>query len=590
MRKAIVLFAAVVFLGGTAEAMDVHYRLSMPRPNSHYFEVKMSVDQITAETLAVKMPVWAPGSYLVREFAKHVNLVKAYDQSGKPLEVRKRDKNTWDIATKGTDRIEINYEVYAFEMSVRTSFLDDRHGYVNGTSVFMYIEQHEDVEGKLTVVPHPSFSTVTTALPHRGNNVFTFAHYDELVDCPIEIGNHTVFNFDASGVKHTVALYGDGNYDIPTLQKDMARIVEAESRVFGENPNDSYVFIIHNLTRGSGGLEHSTSTTLQVNRWTYDADHYPGFLSLVAHEYFHLWNVKRIRPRSLGPFDYDRENYTDLLWVMEGFTSYYDELILRRMGFYTTEQYMNKLVGTINYVENTPGSKVQPVAHASFDAWIKAYRSNENSANTTISYYSKGQILAAMLDLYIIAKFEGKKCLDHFMQLLWKDFYVKSNVGFTAAEFQQTLEKFLGEEMDWFFKAYVYSTEAIDYDRFFKGVGIAIANYKEEVPSLGISASESGGKLKVNSVLSGSAAEEQGISVNDEIIAVNGFRVSGSRFTSLLSTVKVGDVLNLLLSRDNIIETYAITVGEKTVQKYRYQPNFTPANEAYFNYWLRVDQ
>ncbi|MCG8577591.1 MAG: hypothetical protein MI810_22110, partial [Flavobacteriales bacterium] len=392
MRKHIFFLLAFVYFSMQSYAIQINYELGMSNPHNHYFEVEMDISEIKAKTIDLKMPVWAPGSYLVREFAKGVNLVKAKSADGKDLEVYKVNKNTWRVNLDGAKAIKVNYEVYSFELSVRTSFLDDSHGYLNGTSVFMYVDGHKDVSGKLKINPHASFKKIATALKNEGNNTFTYTDYDELVDSPIEIGNHEEFSFKAAGVNHTVAMYGEGNYDVETLKKDMAKVVEAETKVMGSNPNKEYLFIVHNITVPSGGLEHKASTTLQVNRWTYEGDAYLGFLSLVAHEYFHLWNVKRMRPKELGPFDYDNENYTDLLWVMEGFTSYYDELILRRAGFYDQDTYLSKLFGTINYVENTVGNKVQPVAHSSFDAWIKAYRRNENSSNIGISYYSKGQI------------------------------------------------------------------------------------------------------------------------------------------------------------------------------------------------------
>ncbi len=571
-------------------AMDIDYKLMMSKPNSHYFEIEMDISDFKEKQLEVKMPVWAPGSYLTREFAKSVNLVKAFDGAGNKLEVSKSNKNTWVIQTKGIKNVKINYEVYAFELSVRTSFLDDSHGYINGTSVFMYVGDHKDATGNLEIVPHASFKKINTALPLKSGTTFTYMDYDHLADSPIEIGNQETFTFDAAGVKHTVAMYGEGNYDVETLKTDMAKIVEAETNVFGENPNKDYLFIIHNLTVGSGGLEHKESTTLQVERWTYDEDNYKGFLSLVAHEYFHLWNVKRIRPKALGPFDYDCENYTDLLWVMEGFTSYYDELILRRAGFYSEDEYLAKVFSTINYVENTPGNKVQPVAHASFDAWIKAYRHNENSSNTTISYYPKGHILAAMLDLYTINKFKSEKSLDDFLQMLYADFYLKSDVGFTEEEFQSTLEKFLGEDMSWFFDDYVYDTKTVDFKRFFKGVGLTIVNgVKSPSPFLGVRTRNSGGKLIVTSVTAGSAAERDGISVNDELIAINGNRLDKSSFDYLLKGFETGDSFELTLSRDNLIMEYTIKMGENQRDKYMKTNDFTEASKKNYDFWLRVD-
>ena len=592
MKKSIFLLLGFIYFSITSLATTVDYTVKMENPNSHYFEIEMDISEISSNELVIKMPVWAPGSYLVREFSKHVNRVYAFDEKNKALSIKKISKNSWKIDTKGVKKVKVSYEVYAFELSVRTSFLDDSHGYINGTSVFMYVDGFKNTAGKLMIQPHSSFKKIATALKNEGGTTFSYSNYDELVDCPIEIGNHTVFEFDAAGVKHTVAMYGEGNYDIPTLKKDMAKIVEAETIIMGENPNKEYLFIIHNLTVGSGGLEHKNSTTLQVNRWTYGEDRYMGFISLVAHEYFHLWNVKRMRPKTLGPFDYDSENYTDLLWVMEGFTSYYDELALRRAGFYTQEEYINKLFGTINYVENQPGNLVQPVAHASFDAWIKAYRPNENSVNTTISYYSKGQILAAMLDLYIINKFKGKKSLDDFMQQLYADFYKAKDVGYTEEEFQKSLEQFLGEGMDWFFDNYIYDTKIVDYRKFFKGVGLIVgdSNAQNEADAyLGVRTKNEGGKVIISTVYSGSAAEMQGLSVNDEIIAIDGYRVDKSDFEDMLEMKNVNDSFEVMIARDNLIKTYTIKMGGHNRKQYKYSTDFNDQTKKQYDYWLRVD-
>lgn len=590
MNKRFFLLLAFLYFSIGSFAIKINYNLKMTNPNSHYFEVEMQLSDIKAKELKIKMPVWAPGSYLVREFAKSVNLVKVKDADGNAIKVKKENKNTWVIPTKKIKDLTINYEVYAFELSVRTSFLDDSHGYINGTSVFMYVDDAKNTPGTLKIEPHPTFKKISTTLKPGGNNLYTFKNYDELVDSPIEIGNHETFSFDAAGVKHTVAMYGESNYNEDVLIRDMSKIIEAETAIFGQNPNEEYLFIIHNLTDGGGGLEHTNSTSLQVNRWTYEGDAYIGFLSLVAHEYFHLWNVKRLRPKALGPFDYDNENYTDLLWVMEGFTSYYDELVLRRAGFYTEEEYIGKLVGTINYVNSLPGNKVQPVAHSSFDAWIKAYRHNENSSNTTISYYSKGQILAAMLDLYIINKFNAEKGLDHFLQHLWKEFYGKDGSGFTEEEFQASLEGFIGEDMDWFFDKYVYGTEDINFQKFFDAVGVKLVMSKRPVqPSLGIRTSDTGGNLIVTSVRSGSGAEKGGISVNDEILSIDGWRASSSSIRNIVSQKNIGDTVEIMLSRDNIIKTYVITLGAAWNSRFSYDFFMgDKQTEKNFAYWMRV--
>lgn len=536
---------------------QIEYTLRMPKPQNHYFEVEMEIQGISDQTVEIKMPVWAPGSYLVRDFSKNVNLVKAYNEKGESLVVEKTTKNTWKINKGKAKKVKVKYEVYAFELTVRTSFLDLTHGFVSGTGVFMYVEKLRNKAGKINVVPHSNFKTITTALPISadgfsadGSTTFSYEDYDQLVDCPIEIGNQEVFQFESKGVNHTVAMYGEGNYNLAQLKIDMAKITAASTEVFGQNPNKEYVFIVHNVTDSQGGLEHVNSTTLSVNRWGYSPDKYNRFLTLVAHEYFHLWNVKRMRAIELGPFNYDSETYTSLLWVMEGFTSYYEDLIMYRAGFLTKEEYLTSLSKTLNYVEGSEGSRVQPVAHASFDAWIKAYKPNENSANTTMSYYSRGGLVAAVMDAKIVGKFNGKKSLDGFIQLLYQEFYVRLDRGFSELEFEKMFSKYMEEDMSDFFKKYVYDTQIPDYKEIFAPLGIQVEEMNKELISFGTAFAMSDGKVIVKAIRSNSAAEEVGLSVNDEVIGFNGYRMNASLLNEMIAELDFNQEFNLLVARD----------------------------------------
>lgn len=579
----------------THYALTIDYTLKMPKPQNHYFEVEMLISKLSKKKpLRIKMPTWAPGSYLIREFSKNVNLVKAFDENGKKLLVKKINKNSWDIEKGESKSIKVVYEVYSFDLSVRTSFLDLSHGFVSGSSIFMYVDGNKDLAGKLDIYPYEDFNVITTALPKFSDSIryenaktFTFNNYDHLVDCPIEIGNQEVFEFNASGVNHTVAIYGVGNYSISKLQTDMKRIVEAATNVFGENPNKDYTFIIHNVGDGQGGLEHLNSTTLSVSRWAYEGKDYYDFLSLVAHEYFHLWNVKRIRPVELGPFNYDQENYTSLLWVMEGFTSYYDELLMRRAGYSSEKEYIQKINGVLNYVEGSEGSRVQPLAHASFDAWIKSYRPNENSANTTMTYYSRGQLIAAVLDAMIIDKFQGNKCLDHFMQTLYQKFYKNENRGFTEKEFIQTLSEFMGSDMNEFIEKYINDTQIPDYATIFSKIGVKVEYIGVKKPSFGISFSTNSTNPVVQTVRVNSEAEQAGISVNDEIIALNGFRMNAEVLDASLAAIPANQKFNLLISRDGIISEITAQLGEYERKAYRLTSEDSNPQVGLRNYWLR---
>lgn len=572
--------------------MSISYELRMPKPQNHYFEVQMNISGNDDAQVEVKMPVWTPGSYLVREFSKNVNMVKAYTKDGKSISVTKKSKNAWIINAGKEKDIQVKYEVYAFEVSVRTPFLDLSHGFVSGSGVFMYIEKAKNQAGLVTVFPHESFKRISTSLPvdniyvYKGfGQRFQFENYDQLVDCPMEIGNQEIFEFSAAGVNHTVSMYGESNFNVEQLKRDMAKIVEAETAVIGKNPNKIYTFIVHNVVDGQGGLEHMNSTVLSVNRWTYAGKQYVDFLNLVAHEYFHLWNVKRIRPVELGPFNYDTENYTSLLWVMEGFTSYYDELILRRTGFYTEEEFLAKLQSSINYVEGTPGSRVQSVAHASFDAWVKAYRPNENSYNTTMTYYSRGSVLASVIDATIIAETDGKKCLDHFLQQLYVTYYEGLNRGFSEAEFKMELAKFVGKNMDEFFAKYVDGTEIIPYKEFYAPVGLNVQDITTNNPSFGASVREEGGKVMVKSVRFGSSAEDAGISVGDEIIGCNGYRVNQSIFEGMVNGMSNFESCEMLVARDEKLFSVQATI--KLYKKPQFLLTKSTTNEKRLHYWLR---
>ncbi|MEZ4906034.1 MAG: peptidase M61, partial [Spirosomataceae bacterium] len=306
------------------------------------------------------------------------------NQSVKTEKIR---KNTWRIYTK-ENNLKVTYRVYAYELSVRTSFLDDSHGYINGATLFLFHDQLKAIPLKVVIQPYPDWKYVSTGLKKIATNTFEATHYDNLVDCPIEIGNQRIFTFTASRIPHSVAMYGDVKYEEATLSHEMQRVCEAAATVIGEHPCQDYTFIVHNVLVGSGGLEHSNSTTLGVNKNVYQTEtSRRSFLSLVAHEYFHLWNVKRIRPIALGPFDYENENYTRALWVAEGFTTFYQYNILLRAGLVSPEDYWRRTASLMTGIENRPGNRIQSVAEASWDAWIKHYRPNENSPNSTISYY-----------------------------------------------------------------------------------------------------------------------------------------------------------------------------------------------------------
>lgn len=572
-------------------APKLQYTLQMPAPQTHYFEVDMRLSGFRKAYTDVKMPVWAPGSYLVREFSKNVESLEAKAGSSE-LRTEKIDKNTWRVYHPKAQDFAVHYRVYAFELSVRTSFIDASHGYLNGSSVFMYPAEEKGLASTLTVVPANGWTQVTTSLkPVAGGAPFTFrsASYDELADSPIEIGTHQVLQFEANGTPHTIAMYGNPRFDEQRLLTDMKRVCEEAHRVVGKNPLDRYVFIIHNIDRGTGGLEHLFSTTLSVSRNAYSSEAgYLNFLGLVAHEYFHLWNVKRIRPVALGPFDYDRENYTHMLWVSEGGTEYFSNLITQRAGFYTPQRYLDALANGITRVENTPGNKVQSAAESSFDAWIKYYRPNENSSNTGISYYDKGELIGAMLDLMIINETKGEKNLDDVMRYLYERYYQQLGRGFTDAEYQDAVAKVAGRRFDAFFRDNVYGTKTLDYNTNLGYAGLQLsATPSSGEGVLGANVSTTGGKYTVTSVVRNGSAWQGGLSVNDELLAMDGVRLTDDP-NKLLTARAPGTPIRMLIVRDGLTRELILPLLPAATQKYRIEmmPNPTEAQQKVLRKWL----
>ena len=429
----------LLFLGFNLSAAPIKHLIQMPNPQSHYFDVTTTLDvsKETGRFIELKMAAWTPGSYLIREFAKNVEQVSA--QSGNAvLPISKISKNTWRIALQpGIKTVQVHYQVYAYELSVRTSFLDDVHGYINPASVLLYVAKWAKQPQELSIVPHKDFKKVSTALKNVGGLNYIAKDLDELIDSPIEIGNQQVWNFKVNNVPHQIAFFGQAKVDSLKFIADVTKMAETAQNVVGQHPCDHYVFIIHNIQRGTGGLEHLYSTTCSVSRTAYESPAgYQGVLNLLAHEYFHLWNVKRIRPIALGPFDYENENYTHNLWFSEGITSYYADVINLRTKMVSPDAYLSDLAKDIAGVENTPGTQIESAASASWDAWIKYYRPNENSRNSTVSYYDKGALLGGILNMWIIQNTNGAKCLDDVFQLLYKNYFLKQGRGFTDAELE----------------------------------------------------------------------------------------------------------------------------------------------------------
>lgn len=604
IRKSILSLVLLLTCIMAAKAqVKIGFEVSFKEPQAHYAEVQMNISGLVKDFVDVKMPVWTPGSYLVREFEKSVEEFKA-TASGKAVRVEKVRKNTWRIFSAKATNIQINYSVYAFEISVRTPFIDESHAFLSPTGIFMHPDGMIKSPSTVKIVPFKTWSKVSTGLTPVAGESFTYkaTDFDILYDSPIEVGNQDVFEFMASGVRHEVAMYGGGNYDKEKLKVDMAKIVEQETAVYGENPNKYYLFIVHNFARGGGGLEHLNSTTLGATRDAYNTDKgYNGFLGLVAHEYHHLWNVKRLRPVALGPFDYDNENYTTNLWVAEGFTSYYENKYMYRAGFNDANTFVNDLAGGVAVVLNTPGSKYQSASASSYDAWIIGYRPNENSKNNSISYYNKGEVIGILMDLEIINATKGAKSLDDVMKAMYLQCKTLKR-GYTDAEFKAMVEKVSGISFTNFWAKYVNGVDDAEYVKYFgyAGVDVSTENATPGKPVTGASGQLSNSGLVVTSVTRNSAAWVDGLNVNDEIVSLDDVSINDALSTIRLKSPllsldilpvvakkNIGEVLKVKIKRDGIDKELSLTLRENPSVRLKatINENATPAQKAIFKKW-----
>lgn len=536
-------------LAGWAQAA-MQYSLRFPKPESRYVEVSL---QLTApsDTVDLRLPVWTPGSYLIREFPRNLDGFVAL-ADGKEIPSFKTAKNAWAVVTRAGQKLEIRYRVYCNEYSVRTSYIDDEQAALIGTTYLLFEPRLMQKRHELRIEPAASWKNIATSLPEiNGNAWHRYAtDYDELVDCPIQIGNFKSFTFEATGIPHTVAMVGQDKYPQEQLSTDIRKIVDASKAVFGDQPNARYLFIVQHSAQGGGGLEHTNSTTLQVRNQVYEKESsYQGFLGLVAHEYFHLWNVKRLRPIALGPFDYNRENYTRHLWISEGFTSYYDNLLLARTGLMSEKDYLRVLSSGFESVLGNKGDAVQSVAESSLDAWIKFYLRNENSNNISVSYYRKGAMLGMVFDAALLHHSAGQYGLDSLLRFMYNKYHHGMGRGFTDAELEADFRQHLGSLSDTLFRDHIHGTKPVDFARFVGMAGLSLVDTgnRQPMPYLGASWSRPGDKQTVLAIREGSTAWEMGMQYGDILLEINGKKVADA--DKWLREQKVGDKVKIKVLR-----------------------------------------
>ncbi len=547
----------------------IRYRVDVGAARRHTFQVELRLDEPAAEQ-RFSLPVWIPGSYLVREFARHLSGVTA-EQGSSAVAVQQLDKATWRVRCTPGRPLVVRYQVYAFDTSVRAAFLDGARGFFNGTGVCLRVEGREAEPHVLAIAGLPAGWDVATTLAPRGpaaGREFEAPDYDELVDHPVELGSFWRGSFEAAGVAHEFVVAGAlPDFDGERLLADAKRLCEAEIRFWhgsGPAPFARYLFMLNALEDGRGGLEHRASTALVAARRDLPrrvvvdgdgakaaaakaevSDGYVGVLGLIAHEYFHAWNVKRLKPRDFAAFDYSRENYTELLWFFEGFTSYYDDLFVLRGGLIDAPRYLKLLAATVSAVQASPGRAVQSVAAASFDAWVKYYRADENTPNATVSYYGKGSLVALALDLTL--RSEGKGSLDDVMQRLWQ---TSGGGPIAEADIAAALESVGGRSYAREIAAWVHGTDELPLAPLLQRFAIEIETQPATLAQrLGVRVSESAlTGVKVTHVLRSGAGEQAGLAPGDELLAADGWRLR--RLDDALRALAPDGDTTLLVGRD----------------------------------------
>ena len=598
---------------------EIAFTVAMSKPHTHLLEVEVRIKHVAAETPATEavlmMPVWTPGSYLIREFERHVQDFAAFDAAGKPLSWEKTNKNSWRIMTSGAREWRATYRVYANELSVRTSEVNSDHAFLNNATVLMYLEGFLRAPSTLHVLAPQPWKVATGLPPAPGpKNTFRAENFDILYDSPVEVSDFKTIAFEVKGVPHRIVIDGAGNYDAEKMRADVKKIVETEVALMGgEIPYHDYTFILHLRSNTGGGLEHLNSTALGYPRFGFGPDPkegregvnsagpgapplrtYRGFLSLVAHEFFHLWNVKRIRPDALGPFDYTKENYTKLLWVAEGFTDYYARLTLVRAGLISEQDFLKENAKGFQGLQTTPGRLVMSAEEASFDTWIKYYRQDENSINSQIDYYDKGAILGLLLDLEIRKQSKGAKSLDDVMRYLYTEFF-KQDRNYSPSDFQKACELMAGASLEPFFAKFVHGREELDYDSALAAAGLRLdlTKAKDDSPAVekaffGADLAEEGDRLVVKKVYAGAPAYEQGLNGGDQIVALNNMRASKEFFDARLAEKRPGDLLTLTIFRADDLSTMLIKLGGRSDAVYRILPVASPTaqQKQIYRSWL----
>ena len=590
MKKSIycfkILFLMILFIQvsyGQKKSPSYFFTVSMERPNTHYYHVELQCDGIKGDNIEFKMPIWTPGYYLAMDYAKYVINFNAKDESGNILPVERSSRNGWKIKNGKLSSFKIGYDVFAYNHSVADSYLDDFQGFISPTGVFIYPAGGIKNQVKVHIVPFKNWTKITTGLDNIANepNTFYASDFDVLYDSPILIGNQEVISFNVNGIPHELAGSSLGKYDKDEVISFLTKIVLTATDMMGEIPYTHYAFIV--IGPGGGGLEHLNSMAITLSPNNLSGPALKTTLPFMCHEYFHNFNVKRIRPINLGPFDYDNESFTNMLWVSEGFTVYYEGMVLLRAGLMTRQEFFDLISACVNRYESVPGHLFESATESSFNTWLEFFNRNPNSSNTTISYYDKGAALGLLLDCKIRFETKNNKSLDDVMRTLYEKFYKEKKRGFTDKEFQNVCEETAGCSLQEIFD-YASTVEKVDYNKYLSLAGLQIDSELQETKGayLGASVQDQQGSVIVSSIDFNSPAYNSDLSIQDEIIALDNNRITARNFNEIINQHKPGDKIKLTFSHRGKINNLEIILDKNLKATYKITPveKLTPLQET----------
>lgn len=564
------------------KAIDVEYHVEC-LVHQHIYKVTCKIRNVVASLQRFSMPRWIPGSYLIRHFAKNIISLKVLTPG---FTLEQIDTASWQLLGTASE-IELVYEIYAFDASVRGVYLDNQRGFINPSRICLQIQGKEDVVHRL-ILTHPSqfpdWQVATTLSQNKvddfGFGAYDADSYDELIDHPIEIGNFERISFSAAEVPHEIVISGRFEGDVGRLAKDVEKICTYQIEFFGQPaPFEKYLFILNLVGEGYGGLEHRSSTALQAARDCLpisgiekQTKEYVSLLGLFSHEYFHAWNVKRIKPACFMPYDLLEETPTSLLWVFEGFTTYYDDLMLVRSGVINEAEYLRVMSEMMSRYLRTPGRYKQTLAGASFEAWIKFYQPDENSPNSQISYYLKGCLAALCLDLTIRKKTQNQRSLDDVMRWLWTEKGLKG-IGVTEKDVEEKIVSIGGESIAPLLNKMIYSTEPLPLETCLECVDLEMVlkptpklqKFEWDADSLiktsmGICIVEQLGRYICQTIYSDTPAERAGLCANDELVAINRIRVTPTSFEKIIKYTTPGQTVTLQVFRRDELLTLSVVL------------------------------